>query len=436
MAADLNQGHLVRNIGSMVAFHASTYILALINVPYLTRTLGVADYGLLACTIGVNAYLWLLMDWGFSLGATAEIARARGDIVKIRQIFWHTMTAKALLSIVAIALLLMVAILDSVPEYFYVIFLPGLINILSAVLTVDWLIQGLQRMGVFTIYSIAGRAFIVALTFLLVRGPDDTWIACFLQTFGSLVASCAGFLVARHFLTLGKPTIDFSSSIRQIWDYRHYFLVQSSWIAYSVAAPLLLYIVSGSIAVGLFAGAERITRVAMSLLIPVSTAIYPHLNALIAESQEKAADTAGWMLGAQIALGLALLAFFLAFAKVITLFVLGPQFTDSIIILRCLAVLPLLSGISVTINRQFLIPLGQCKNASRITIMGTGIYLLLLLLLGQECGALGAAISLVVTESILMTAFMTLLLFKEKEFAFRGFLAAARVPARLWKLRQ
>ena len=93
---------LFKNIASITVFQASGYILAMLNVPYLTRVLGVADYGVLAFTMSVNAYLWLVMDWGFSLGATRDIAQAQGDENKIREIFWRTMTAKAILSVVAL----------------------------------------------------------------------------------------------------------------------------------------------------------------------------------------------------------------------------------------------------------------------------------------------------------------------------------------------
>jgi PST family polysaccharide transporter len=425
---------LFKNIASITVFQASGYILAMLNVPYLTRTLGVADYGVLAFTMSVNAYLWLVMDWGFSLGATRDIAQAQGDENKIREIFWRTMTAKAILSVVALAALVGVAALDKVPDVFYIIFLPGALNILSAIMTVDWLVQGLQRMGLFTLYSVGGRAFVVALTFILVHGPQDTWIACCLQTFGSLVASSASFLIVRRYFKMGRPVFPFRSAARQIWDYRHYFLSQSSWIAYSTAAPLLLTIVSGSVAVGLFAGAERITRIAMSLIYPLSTAIYPHVNALVSESREAAANVAGLLLAAQVLFGLALSAVFFLGARPIAVLVLGSRFSAAAEVLRCLAVLPLLTGVGSTLSRQFMIPLGYRRAVSRITLTCTAIYLVLLFLLGRDVGALGAAIALITTEVLITLGCVMFLIRRERTFTINACLAVLGAPTRFMQL--
>jgi hypothetical protein len=45
--------------------------------------------------------------------------------------------------------------------------------------------------------------------------------------------------------------------------------------------PLVLALIAGSSAVGLFAGADRIIRVALMLALPVSMAMYPRVNALM-----------------------------------------------------------------------------------------------------------------------------------------------------------
>jgi PST family polysaccharide transporter len=156
---------LLRNLASTTVFQASGYLLAMINVPYLTRTLGVSDYGILAFVISINAYLFLIIDWGFSLGSTRDIAQARGDGGAIRRIFWQTMTAKGLLSALAAAVLFGVIALHRVPSPLYLV-LPGMMNIFAAVFSVDWLVQGLERMGLFTLYSVAGRTLVVVLTFI------------------------------------------------------------------------------------------------------------------------------------------------------------------------------------------------------------------------------------------------------------------------------
>jgi PST family polysaccharide transporter len=415
------------NLASTTIFQASGYLLAMVNVPYLTRTLGVADYGVLAFVISINAYLYLIIDWGFSLGATRDVAQARGDEDKLRDIFWKTMTAKALLSLFATGVLFAILTLHRVPTPIYLL-LPGLLNILGAIFTVDWFVQGLERMAMFTIYSIAGRSLAVVLTFVLVHGPQDTWIACGLQGVGSIISGFAGFFIACRFLKLGRARFPIRAAGAQIWHYRHYFLSQSSWIAYSTAAPLVLALVSGSSEVGLFAGADRITRVVMALTVPLSMVMYPRVNALLAQSREAAANVAGPFLGFQIlvAFGLGIMIFFSA--PFIATIVLGPSFNQATPVLRWLSALPLLTSIAGTLPRQFLIPLGWSRDVSRITMGFAVIYLILLTGGCYAFGATGAAIALIITELLLALTFTLHLLKHERQFALASLAAIVHTP--------
>jgi PST family polysaccharide transporter len=432
VTATSSNKRLLQNMLSITAFQASGYILAMINVPYLTRTLGVAEYGVLAFTISVNAYLFLLIDWGFSLGASREVARASGDAKRLREIFWQTITAKWILSFLALAALAAVAAFHHVANVGYIILLPGGLNIISAILSVDWFVQGLQRMGLFTVYSICGRALVVGLTFFLVHGPENVARACCLQVLGGLLANFAGFVIARRHLEMGRPMIPLRQAVCQIWDFRHYFLIQSSWIAYSTAAPLLLTIVSGSVAVGLFAGAERLIRIAMSLIFPLSTALYHHGNALVTVSRDAAAAMAGLLLAVQAVFGLALFVVFLFGAKPIVLIVLGGQFSASAEVLRCLAVLPLITGIGGTLSTQFLIPLGWRREVSSIVVRGTCVYLVSLVVLCHYAGALGAAIALILTETLITIGFVGFLLRHERQFALVAFRATLHAPSQIY----
>lgn len=418
---------LGRNLISTTVFQASGYILAMINVPYLTRTLGVADYGILAIVISINAYLYLIIDWGFSLGATRDVAQACGDQARLREIFWRTMTAKIVLSLLSIAVLFALLPLHRVPSPIYLL-LPGLLNIVGAVVTVDWFVQGLERMATFTIYSVAGRTLTVLLTFLLVHSPQDTWIACALQGLGGLTNGVAGFYIACRYLKMGRPRFPLREALHQIWDYRHYFLSQSSWIAYTTAAPIILAFAAGSAQVGLFAGADRMTRIAMALTIPASMVMYPRVNALLAQSRQAAAKVAGPFLGFQLAVSLTLGLIFFFGAHPIATIVLGPKFHKSAEVLRWLSALPLLTGVAGTLARQFLIPLGWNREVSRITMVCTVFYLVLLTAACHVWGAVGAAIALILTEFLLSAAFTLLLLKREREFTLASMAALSQTP--------
>jgi len=268
----------------------------------------------------------------------------------------------------------------------------------------------------------------------MVHSPSDTWIACALQGFGSLAGSGAGFIIACRLLKMGKPRIHFGEAFRQIWDYRHYFLSQSSWIAYSTAAPLFLTFASGSKAVGLFAGAERIARIVMALIVPVSIVMYPRVNALISRSRDAAANVAGPFLALQIIFASAVtLVLFFGAVPIVTL-ILGPGFSQSAEVLRWLSVLPLLTGVTGTLSRQFLIPLGWSREVSRITVACTLVYLALLAVFCRWMGAPGAAIALISAETLVTAVFVIFLFKRERAYSTTALMAVINAPRGLMTL--
>ena len=62
---------VVGNAASVMAVQAGSYILPLVNIPYLLRVIGPEHYGLIAFS-AVMAYFVTLNDYGFNLSATAS----------------------------------------------------------------------------------------------------------------------------------------------------------------------------------------------------------------------------------------------------------------------------------------------------------------------------------------------------------------------------
>ncbi len=317
--------------------------------------------------------------------------------------------------------------LHRVPSPIYLL-LPGLLNIAGSVFSVDWFMQGLERMGVFTLYSIAGRSLGVLLTFVLVHGPQDTWIACALQSAGAISASLRRL---RDRTPLPESRADGNPAARRRRPdlaVSPLFPVADSWMVYSTAAPLALALIAGSSEVGLFAGADRITRVAIMLTFPLSMVMYPRVNALMAQSREAAARVAGPFLGFQILLSVCIGAVFFLAADPLATIVLGPGFQKSAEVLRWLSALSLLTGLTGALSRQFLIPLGWSRDVSRITLSFTLLYLVLLVIGCRTMGATGAAIALIATEGMLTLAFILHLLKHERQFALASLTAMIETP--------
>ena len=70
---------VIRNAGALVLIQLATYLLPLITMPYLVRTLGLDKYGLVAYAQALNGYFVILTDFGFAYSATRSISVSRHD---------------------------------------------------------------------------------------------------------------------------------------------------------------------------------------------------------------------------------------------------------------------------------------------------------------------------------------------------------------------
>ena len=74
-----SKGVLVQNTLMLYLLTFSNYFLGLIVAPYETRVLGTEGYGILGAATAVMVYFQLVIDFGFLLSATRDIAQIRED---------------------------------------------------------------------------------------------------------------------------------------------------------------------------------------------------------------------------------------------------------------------------------------------------------------------------------------------------------------------
>lgn len=406
---------VLRNLVFSGAHQASTYVLGLLTIPYLIRALGPAGYGGLAFSLVLNAYGWLIVDWGFSNGGTREVAANRDDPEKLRTIFWSVMSAKSVLAVgTAVALSIFALATPSPgPE---VTLAPLLLNLVGGVLSVDWFVRGFEKMGWYAATTIAGRAATLLLLFLLVHRPEDLWIAAILNAVGGIVGSLAGLTVVRRLAPLGRPRLNVRTALAKVAENRHYFLINSNALIYSSAAPIVLNLMAGTVAVGFYAAGDKLMRVAASTMAPVGSVMYPRTVSLLQTDRRAAARSAGrsLLLQAPIAVSMTLVLFF--GADLLTRKIMGPQMMPAADIVRWLSLMPIIFATSRVLTSQMLYPLGFARETSQVIYATSPLYVIALIVFGKFLGAQGGAIAFVLTEGLQMFLFLILAWRKERTY--------------------
>src|ERR1035437_2531234 len=87
---------LKKNFSYLLLLQNVNYIIPLLLLPYLTRTLGADNFGKITFAQAFVTYVILLTDFGFNTSSTQEIVRVRDDKEALSKVFWSTTITKLL----------------------------------------------------------------------------------------------------------------------------------------------------------------------------------------------------------------------------------------------------------------------------------------------------------------------------------------------------
>lgn len=259
--------------------YASTFVKIvgpLITLPYLTRVLSVDTYGYVAFVKSYASYVQLLLDFGFLLSATKNIALAGVDLRKIGRITGDTLVEKGILAIGAACitgvLCATVPLLGQDLLFTWLYFL----SCVATMAVLDFLFRGIQKMECAAIPLIVSKVAIVLLTIVLVSSDTDLLLIPLIELLGNV---CAG---ATSILFLNKLRIPLAVSSVRIWlhDLKESGIYFLSNFATSFFGALTTFIVGISMEtseVAFWSLCMTGVSAAKAIYAPLGNSIYPYM---------------------------------------------------------------------------------------------------------------------------------------------------------------
>jgi PST family polysaccharide transporter len=414
----MREPSLRKNIASLYAVQFASYAAPLVTLPWLTRVLGPSGFGRLSFCVAVTAYFTLFADFGFNLSATRQIATRWNDRPGRSTVFWNTITAKALLACIGFLCLLVLTLCIHRFAEERSLLLINYLTVLATVLTPVWYMQGTERQVVLSGITIAVRVIAIPAVFLLVRSTRDIQMAALISSGTQLAGGllCLGYLLRAR--ELDRVQVDRHMIVQTLRDGWHLFLSTASTSLYSTTNTVLLGFVSGSTAVGHYSAAEKMMQAAQGILGPINQSVYPRVSRLMQESQGAAFALIRKVLKVQGSIAFALSLVLFAIAPWLIRLLYGAAYEETIGVLRWLAWLPFLVGLSNVFGIHTMLPMGMKKAFSRILIIAGAINVLTLFVLAHWYGAAGAAAAVVGTE-LFVTAVMMWVLVRRNVPIFR-----------------
>jgi PST family polysaccharide transporter len=390
-----------KNVSALYAAQGVRYLVPLLTVPYLSRTLGPAAFGRYAFAQAIGLYVFFITDYGFSLSATRDATRARNAPDELSDLLSGVTGAK--LAIGAGCIALAEVLQCTLPQFRHNgnTLLLGALWGASLSLQPVWMFLGIERAVLPTAIDMISRAVSTLLIFMLVHGPSDASLALVLQIGGFLVSALIATVIAFRYVTLRAPSLcRVRRAVRRGWSF---FVFRMAISMYGSSNTIVLSFVAPGAAVGFYAAAEKASRLLLGLFDPLLQALYPSANRAASADRLVAARAARVSVVGLTAAGLIAAILVYASAPRLVPVLLGPGFEPTERILQILSLLLPLLGMSTPLATQWLFPLGLESVVARIAASAAFIHLVVATSLAFVFSAQGAAWAIVCTETYVVT---------------------------------
>jgi len=422
LAARLWRNQIVQNAAALYAVQISRKVAPLILIPYLARTLGLAGWGTVAFAHSLGEFIVLIVEFGFNLSATREIARNRESKQRCGEIMAGVLGAQIVLALTAIGAAVIasrwIPLLHDNPR----LLMAGLSYALAQGFMPLWFYQGLERMRLAAGLEITGKLLGLAAILIWVRSPEDGWLALLIQGLAPAISTAVGIAMAYRTIPVCAPTLSLiGEAFRLGWPM---FVFRSGESLYGVGNVFVLGLFAPPAVVAYFASAEKISKSIFGLLNPIREALYPRLSSLARHASQDAVGLARTGVVVMVTLGVALGATTFVLAPLLIRILMGPGFAPAVTVLRILAALPPILSVTYSVGLQWLLPLGRDGEVNRIILTAGALNVALALVLAPHFAHLGMAAAVVSAEAFVCFSMVRVVVRSTPLFRSSAFAAA------------
>ncbi len=272
------RGTLLKNTIMLQILQFSTYILALIAVPYETRVLGPSVYGIFGVATAVMVYFQLVIDFGFLLSATEEVATNRDDPVQLNKILSAVTIAKGALALVSgIALLALCQLIPSWQERKQLFFL-FFISTVCTTMMPDYMYRGMEQMTAITVRTVAIRGFFTIAIFFVLKKPEDLYVVPVLNIIGNGAAMVLAYIDLHKRFQIQFCSVGVGEVIGSLKRSSVFFYSRIATTAYTSMNTVILDMITATGgATGFYTAADKLITTGKNLLSPISDSLYPYM---------------------------------------------------------------------------------------------------------------------------------------------------------------
>jgi len=378
---------------SLLVLRGFQFVIPLITLPYLVRTVGIEKFGLVNYALSLGLYFGALIQFGFGITASREIARHREDTDSLSCIYSVTLSCSILLALLGSSIYALIVMSIESFRNFSDLYLFTLIFVVFQSIFPYWFFQGVEKMKFITFLSLGTSLMNLLGLLIFVKDENDYILIPLLNAAASLVTFLFAVTVIRTQFKVQykRPSIqEIKATLGDGW---YAFIAQFVPNIYTNTVTFLLGVFANTTTVGVFVAATKITDAAASLVYVFSDTFLPFLSRHI--DKHKLFQKLMILIG----LGVAIVVFF--GAEIIASLMYGDADKEVVTYIELLSLAIPMIFIQVTFGKNYLMLVGQEATYKNILLLFSSLSLTYSIPLIYAYGAWGSIFTLIFTRVLI-----------------------------------
>jgi O-antigen/teichoic acid export membrane protein len=271
-------------MGELSLSQVAIYAFPLIFAVVCARTLGPANYGVVAFYTALTSFLCMFVEFGFDSIGVREVHASNGK--EPEQVMWNVTLAKLIVSlltcIVAVPVLLVTRPAEASLSY-------ALLGYLIAfAFDSSWYLRSLELMRSVLYVAVISRFAGIALLVIVVTGHDDLARAMWTYTFVAWAHALVSWVLMHRMHVLGKPRLDVPH-LRSLFRSGASIVVGNlSGASLTSGGIAALGVLADPVLTGAANIALRIRTAGLAILMPLSLLGFVRLSSLVGSGRASA----------------------------------------------------------------------------------------------------------------------------------------------------
>lgn len=382
----------------------SSYLVALLTYPYVSRVLGVEYIGLVNFVDNTISYFLLFATMGVNILGIRETAYVKNDKKSLSNVFSNILGINIVFTTTTLAVFYVaVTLIPSFHQYdelFYI----GSAKILFSAFLVEWLFTGIENFRYITIRTVIIKIIYAISIFLFIKDPSD-YVTYFILTIGVVVVnSVINLIYSRNFIRINVRELISFKYLKADVQLGIYTIMTSMYLSFNV---MFLGLSTNNTEVGYYTTAHKVYSVVLGLFSAFTSIMLPRMSSLLSKGD---GDTFQQLIyksfSAMSMFSVPMILCSVVLGPDIIYILSGPGYEGSVLPMRIIMPAVLFVGIAQVLAMQVIAPLKKDKVLLFASIIGASLSVVLNVLLVPNLKSVGSAIVLLSSEFVVTGTYM------------------------------